>query len=323
MEELDFLVSVAGDDAALVAELTREFFSTLRSRCSLQKVNVFIVLRECWPVPKSVENELRGTGFQLRTCPLPKHHQRREDTSRVCDWMVQNVGSAPWFVVSHYDIVFHGDYVGYLRSVMPTADKIGSHHNGIVCMRRAAYQECQVGFCGIDSFGVVRNRDDGRLNVVPEGSLYIDRAAYEGCSQLDVDDLQDIRVRILGFRYVTIRKQSDPNDLGKSDLFSHIRDGSSEAGRQAKETYDKVRVPIVPDVVRAVFQEPDLLVGDTAVHFIQLMQTPKGEEYRILCMPSVYDFTSVPNLNLFHRTDVLSAVTCARCKMAYVSGAHR
>lgn len=214
---IDLLVGVYGWADNLDGQVGALLDSLHKS--SLDGVSVYCVERTCRPVSEGLRNDILRRGFNVRRCPLPPLDTCREDTSKFCDWMVTNVGAAPWVTVSHFDVVFQGDYFGYVRSMHESADMIGNHHDGVVSVRREAYERCQVGFCGIDRMCVIRAGADVR--VVPLDAPETSQEWRLIC--LDVGELLALRMHTLGLRHVWL---SIGSDLGKSDLFSHARQGS-------------------------------------------------------------------------------------------------
>src|SRR5271166_731940 len=65
MEEIDLLVNIAGEDAKQLERHGLLFLESLMSKCSLEKVNVFLVLRECMPIVGQLKKIIDGyTAFK-------------------------------------------------------------------------------------------------------------------------------------------------------------------------------------------------------------------------------------------------------------------
>ena len=200
------------------------FLSSLHGMCDLDEVNVFVVERLHNPISAKVKDTAALMGFKLRKCLLPPAESSREDTSRFADWMA-GLGTAPWFIVSHFDVAFTGDYIQYVRDNMGTSDMMGNHHDGIMAVRRGAYNQCQVGFCGVGNIHLMNYGHDVR--VMP--------ADYPGANNhrpilsLDVGELLALRMCTLGMRH-TLMSQFNRDGLvigeGISNLFRHTRCGS-------------------------------------------------------------------------------------------------
>ena len=226
--DIDFLIGIYGfapdTDSRIIS-----YLGNLCEKCNLDGVNVFCAERKCRPASDDLKTVVRSMGFSLLSCPLLPFSECREDTSQFCDWMVNNTGTAPWFIVSHFDVVFHADYIGYVRSLMHDADMVGNHHDGIVSVRRTAYHQCQLGFCGVDRFSICKNVH-GEYWIAPNDYPY-DGKDGARCLSLDVGELLAIRMHTLSLRHVWLSRDDDfrkdiRKDIGKSDLFTHTRLGS-------------------------------------------------------------------------------------------------
>lgn len=303
MEEIDLLVNIAGENNEVVHHYALKFLRSLVGECDLQGVNVFIVTRECLPLADETMAAIEAYNrFETVVCPLPRTDNCMEDTGRVCNWMVDNCGEAPWVTISHYDVEFHKDYITHLRLLISTADMVGRHHDGIVSMRREAYRLCCVGFCGMREIGLLVN-SSGEINIVPTNTPRSSDLIRPALS-LDVGEVLELRMANLKLRHLWHRKESDPDDIGKSDLFTHYRDGS--------------RSEIVkPDVVTTTWadvMEQLNLHGQlsTLIHLIYEPTTLSG--WRIACMPNMTEFHSTPYHPNYQRTDFPAAVTCPACK---------
>lgn len=222
---IDFLVGAYGflDDTDTVVI---EFLTKLKEKCNLDNVNVFCAEREHRPVGEALRNTIQTMGFHLLHCPLPPSSNCREDTSNFCNWMVDNASIAPWIIMSHFDVVFKGDYIEYVRSMMATTDMVGDHHNGIMAIRRESYDQCQVGFCGIDDYVIYKN-GSGQFGILPRGAPCGGVDAGIALA-IDVGGLLSLRVAAIGLRHVWTTRG---NVTGKSDLFVHTRRGSGHGGR--------------------------------------------------------------------------------------------
>lgn len=201
-----------------------DFLESLTTTCSLDGVIVTCVERSFRPISQNLKQALSSKKVRLRTCHLPQVNNCREDTSKFADWMVDNVGNAPWVIVAHFDVYFTGDYVTYVRSLIRSADMIGNHHDGMVAVRRTAYAECQVGFCGTDMMHVVQNQN-GWAQILPRDSPHA--SVGHPVLSLDVGELLAIRMHTLGLRHVWYMKNGE---LGKSHYFEHMRQGSDHSG---------------------------------------------------------------------------------------------
>lgn len=226
--DVDLIVCIAGDEKGLRLYVPL-FLDSLRQHCSLANVNVFIVLRECNMVPSDVYKVVKDSGFQILICPLPTYvGSCREDTSRVCDWMVENCGSSPWFVITHFDVQFKGDYIRWLRNHVGDVDMIGTHHDGIVAMSRSSYSQCQVGFAGVDNFSVHRNGNND-LYLVP-GWHKVRTHDLGPCLCLDVGELLSLRVATLKMRHLWLNTCDHHEDMASGVcLFTHYRNGSGHS----------------------------------------------------------------------------------------------
>lgn len=199
MEPIDVLVGLYGTDDSMDRQVVK-FIMSLWEKCNLDKVKVFCVERECSPISVFLRDLIHRVGFHLHSCPLPLADSCLEDTGQFCDWMVNNIGESCWVSIMHYDVVFVGDYISFIRTISPLVDAVGTHHDGVVSIRRDTYRRCGVEF-----------RDtDVKL----------------GCT--DVGDLLMLRMREMGARHLPL---SNRNGTGKSDLFVHFRRGSGHGGK--------------------------------------------------------------------------------------------
>ncbi len=135
--------------------------------------------------------------------------------------MVDNCGSSPWFAIAHYDVEFNQDFLSYAKSLLPQADMVGNHHDGIVFVRREAYIQCRVGFTPLDCLRYIRHSYGGRI-------VSGERGRYT--QAMDVGELLALRMNFLGLRHILLH--SPIGGTGKSDMFTHHRQGSGHsAGR--------------------------------------------------------------------------------------------
>lgn len=199
------------------------FLADLREKCNLDGVEVSCVQRAHAILSGRLRDLIVGLGFYLHTCPLAPSDNSREDTSRFSDWMVQNIGHAPWVGISHFDIKFNGDYLSFVKAQMASASMIGNHHDGIVFVRREDYYRCQVGFCGIDGLAFQRVHTDA--HIIPRNSPHGNTG--ECVLAMDVGELLALRMATLGLRHVWLQRG---DSVGKSDLFVHTRRGSGHGG---------------------------------------------------------------------------------------------
>lgn len=202
---------------------TLSFLDSLRTSCDLKGVNVVVVERTQRRVSANVRSAVRLAGFQLRSCELPPAESSMEDTSRFTDWMVRT-GRCPWFIVSHFDVVFNGDYIQYVRD-NADYDMIGNHHDGIVAVKREAYDRCQVGFCGVGNLHLVHADYDVRI--IPAD--HPESPTARPILSLDVGELLALRMCTLGMKHLLVCLDSGDRYMfgeGKSNLFTHSRCGS-------------------------------------------------------------------------------------------------
>lgn len=221
MEQIDLLIGAYGhgDHTETYVE---KYLSSLCEKCDLTDVNVFCVERNHRPITETLRAKITGMGFQVRTCPNLPSNSCREDVSLYTDWMVENCSTSPWFVVSHYDVEFNGDYLKFVRDNAITADMVGRHHDGIMAVHRVVYKACRVGFCGLDNMRIHHNYH-GELEILPANSMRA-TGQMDRVLSLDVGELLELRVVTLGLRHIL---HSHPeHGLGKSVLFTHFRNGS-------------------------------------------------------------------------------------------------
>ncbi len=306
MEEIDLLVSISGDDNKVVEVYTTLFLKSLVDNCNLEGINIFFVLRQFNNISDSLRSIISNYDkIKVHTCPITKYPNCREDTSRVCEWMVDYLSVSPWFCISHYDIEFCGDYFRYVRSLLKDVDMIGRHHDGICVVRKSAYKECNVGFSGIDYFKVLRNTESELEIISSNRPLNKSKLNTENCLSLDVGQLLELRLNSLGFKHLWHTKRLDANDIGKSDLFIHHRGAS-------RRNYTTERLTEQP--IKELEMEQTNSSGRTSTLIHLVYSTDKGN--RIACMPNLLEseFGRTSHHDMHYRTDTISAVTCSQCK---------
>src|SRR3982751_1479307 len=106
LDRIDLLVCVAGINQQSVEAHLRAFIDSLKGKCDTAGLNVFLVMRDAFPMSALVKEIVASSGFSVRDCPLPRGSDAAEDTARACDWMVNNLGESAWVAISHYDIEF-------------------------------------------------------------------------------------------------------------------------------------------------------------------------------------------------------------------------
>lgn len=227
MNDIDLFVGVYSPTRDIEKQIL-SFLYSLHNTCDLRGVNVFVVERTHRPTSVKVKDVAYSMGFQLSSCQLPPAASTMEDTSRFTDWMV-GIGKAPWFIVSHFDVVFNGSYTGYVRDNMQQAEMIGNHHDGIVAVKRGAYNSCQVGFCGVGNMHLINCDRD--IRIIPAD--YPGAVVARPVLSLDVGELLALRMCTIGMRHLLIHRGSGNLyqngvvfDEGKSNLFYHARCGS-------------------------------------------------------------------------------------------------
>lgn len=321
MEEIDLLVSVTGIDNELVDRHTTRFLSSLAERCKLKSINTFLVLRECLPISDTLRGIIaKYTQFKVVNCSLPRLSNVQEDVAVSLDWMVENIGDAPWVCVCHFDVEFHADYFSYLRSkIQGGAVLVGRHHDGIFTFLRSAYKRCAVGFGVVSKFRIYRNSDK-QLYIVAGSSPQYKNEDSEFCLSLDVGELLELRANTLGFKHVWHTHERDPAEVGKSELFTHHRNGSGHDVIAAKRQ-DDISAP--RDLKRESMNQL-LPSGNsvTLIHFVSKMMVPPTDsepegppsgQWRIACMPNMVEFHQTLYHPAYHRTDDPRAVTCPAC----------
>lgn len=227
-EGIDFVMGVYGWANDITAQVV-ECLSSLQATCDLTGVVVSCVERVCQPVPGFLRDVIGRAGFVLRACPLPPFSNCLEDTSQFCNWMMDNVGDHPWVIISHFDMVFKGDYVRHVRSLMPAADMVGNHHDGVVAVKRDSYRRCGVGFHGIDGASMCVVNDANLPRIIPDDTPKRVAPDRKHMIALDVGELLALRMRTLGLRHVWMQGGRTGTDVGKSALFTHARMGSGHS----------------------------------------------------------------------------------------------
>jgi hypothetical protein len=81
------------------------------------------------------------------------------DCAGTCKWMIDNCGDCEWCIISHFDIAFRQDLLGWYRILLKDGvGQVGSHSSGVVCYRRGAVRQCSVGFESFSGFNLVRDQ---------------------------------------------------------------------------------------------------------------------------------------------------------------------
>lgn len=172
---------------------------SMKEKCDLDRVRVVCIERTIRPVSAVLRGLIPNIGFELYRCPQPALKTCVDDTGSFCDWMVDNIGTAPWVTICHFDVVFTGDYTGFVKCVSPMVDMVGEHHNGAVTFRRTIYENCSAKFRDTD--------------------------VSVGCD--DVGNLFALRAKESGARHLLL---SNRNGKGKCNMFDHLRQGSYHNG---------------------------------------------------------------------------------------------
>lgn len=221
MIPIDLLVGAYGF-AADIEQHMNTYMNSLQSHCNLQDVNIIFIERKCRPLSFELKTNIQQRGFTVVTSPLPVYDNVFEDTGQFCNWMVNNCVTSDWFGISHYDIVFKGDFISWVRQYTPLYSIIGDHHDGIVFVNYEDYQKCGVGFLTASDICTIPAGND--IRVVPTNYPHAEhgrRLLY-----LDVGELLSIRMNSLYMNHKRFYRESDINDIGKHDMFDHIRQGS-------------------------------------------------------------------------------------------------
>lgn len=301
-EEIDLLVSIAGRDEELVLHNTTVFLHSLVDKCNLEGINVWLVFREHWPLSILTQETIGKYNNQFKTCicPLELSSNCCEDTGRMVDWMIDNVGNAPWVCISHFDIQFHADYFQYIRPFMQNgASMIGRHHDGICTLKRSVYKQCHVGFFGIDSFRIARN-SDGQLYIVSANSPRYKDKTTEFCLSLDVGELLELRIATLGLWQVWHSRETDPSDAGKSNTFTHYRNGSAHAAGNTQTAY----------IQGNTMNQVTTADGRTVIHLHVII----GNRWCLACMPNEAELGATHQHANFQMSGDPRAVNCIACK---------
>jgi hypothetical protein len=148
---------------------------TMYERCRMEDVTLHLVVKEERQDLERMVNgiasakgarvhrlmerigELHGTRSQVVTNWV-------SDTAGTCQWCYDHCGDAPWFMLVHNDTVFNGDLFGLIRKYMTSeVGQVGQHSKGVVCYRRRAVAQCNVGWRSIAGFHVVKEHGNNKL----------------------------------------------------------------------------------------------------------------------------------------------------------------
>ncbi len=198
---IDFCVTVTAPN---VDVLFRLFIGSLQRYSDLSDVRFHILDRGCNEAGREqVHRSLQRYWYHIydelgkNQCDIGS-----VDVRSNCDWMVRNCGVQRWAVISHFDVVFKRDFLGWMRQHMTDDVGMVGQHCAVMALNREAYLQCRVGFIDIsglvaqpigDGSGQYRIRHDGDPRVkLHDGSVPI--------RGFDTGQLLELELRMLNWK---------------------------------------------------------------------------------------------------------------------------
>lgn len=211
------------------------FLESLYSKNDMDQVNLHLVDRG---IAKPIRNFIEQTADRNNNVIIheyPQTFKRRTrvdrepfdhivaDCAGVCSWMLENCGSEPIAIISHFDLDFTKPLVDHLiEQLDDDTGQSGSHGSGIVAYRREAVSQCHVGFDAISSFCVVKDQYQNWKVRGMDDPRCIDQDIP--LHAFDVGELLEMALSGYGWRIY------GPTDQWLSSWRNHLGTGSGHCG---------------------------------------------------------------------------------------------
>jgi hypothetical protein len=176
---IDLCLALNGQHVGVMLPI---FMDSLKKTADLSDVTLHFVDKGCSIPVKNYLHSIEGDKVVLHEMVGAfKHYSAgfrdgientATDCSCTCQWMFDRCGDSEWCFISHFDIEFFKDVLGWYREKCGSLDghmgQVGSHRTGLVGYRRAAVKQCGVNFSVFSGFALVK--DDRGLWVIRHGS---------------------------------------------------------------------------------------------------------------------------------------------------------
>lgn len=215
------------------------FLDSLRKQSSMEGVTLHFVHRD---LTAPVQDYLKGIeceSFQVHHHPesykdfsvshaLREHGQEHSatDCAGMCEWMIENCGTTEWCFISHFDVEFLKDLLGWYRKLASQSSdavgQVGSHRTGIVGYRRIALRQCTCGFKHFSGFFLAK--DERNIYVIRHGS---DKRLSDRSLPIHGFDVAElVEINLAGKGWVI----ESPAELVLNQWRNHLGSGSGHTG---------------------------------------------------------------------------------------------
>jgi hypothetical protein len=209
---IDLCISVEEEENALL--LLGLYFKSLIKNNDLGGVSVHIVGHTNYEFPLPVklwERPLFESGSRHSGHYTPVAY----NTSQTMQFMMDNCGDEDWVIISHYDLMFKGDFIGFIKNnISENVGQIGEHQFGAVAYNRKAYCESGVKFCSFSGAVIGGGNKLSHLNDT--------RIKGKGMPEIwgwDVAELYTIEVQSRGWQLIAVPENNN--------YYEHQRSGSN------------------------------------------------------------------------------------------------
>jgi hypothetical protein len=214
---VDWCVPLNGPNVDVLARL---FFGSFLRLCDVRGVTFHIIDRGIDPAHmEQVRWLLRDQEVVFYNLPVPPDVM---DVVYCANWCLEHCGERKWCILSHFDILFHRDYLMNLRNrLSEEVGQLGQHGSGIILLNRQAFRESVFKFFSMAPFYLVDNQwPAGRWKL----RFKEDRRIGGNCFELhgfDVGELLELELRVKGWRVEPLEEEYNTH-------FEHLRGGGSE-----------------------------------------------------------------------------------------------
>ena len=195
---LDFCITLSGP---IVGQLWKLFWASLRHYSDLTDC-VFYLVNKDIPADTVREAVESMQDYSVTVYDLPYERGKNfpsfngDDVAYTCDFMMRECGTCKWACISHFDMWFNSDWLGYARSLVDDDVAIIGNHCPIMLINREAYSQTKVGFATGPN--------------------------------LDTGQSLQIEMRELGWRVIKRPEFNDPSETDEAHrFFHHIGGGGS------------------------------------------------------------------------------------------------
>ncbi len=291
MEIVDYCVAFNGKNTDV---LSKVFFDTLFEQCNMTNVRLHIVdngqVKEL--VDKQV-NKYNPTWYTPKGEIQPTNPPNDFYVTSIlnpwtmAEWMLENCGKFQWCVISHFDMLFTGDVLSWMRSVMSDNTAIVGTHCPIMAINRKLYKNRRVGF--------------------------------EPSTNKDVGMLLEEDLQSQGYKHTKL-------DMKTMSMLLHFGGGASYHNKEEFDHMRRRAIAAPTREYKKMDQINVLGQTTTLIHyfayekiFVNEKQTMMRDSWRsvemyVACMPNMTEFGQTIHHQLVMRTDCVQAVTCPQCK---------